>query len=433
MYLVAPWLFVALSVQTPSSAQSPARADERMEAWIYYDYIEDGALRGGRVPLDPTNPLHADTGQMAFASTSPVTTLLDNGPSANRIDIVFVGDGYTAGELGQYALDVDAVWPTFLDEAPLDAYASYFNIHRVDVTSTQSGVDNDPVQGIFKQTALDMSYWCSGTDRLLCVNVSKANAQARNAPGHDCVLALANSTTYGGAGYDSLGTLAGRNGAAIEIALHEFGHSFARLADEYDYGGPATYSGPEPTEADVTTHPEAELLADGLKWHRWLDLPHVGTFQGAKYSRFGIYRPTSNSKMRSLGRPFQEVNVERFVRHLYRFVRPIDAATPAGQYALDADFFVDPLDPVGHALSVQWSLDGAALPGATGLTFDAGSLGLTRGLHLLSVTVVDNTPLVRDPNLRASYMTEGRSWILGSGRPLRPHDGPIGSAGMRAQ
>lgn len=418
-------LVLASSLQTPRPpAAEPA--EDGPQPYIYYDYLEDGELRGGRIPIDPTNPLHVDTGVQHLGVASPVTTLVSNGPSANRIDLVFVGDGYTAGELGVYVNDVAAVWPVFLAEAPLSLYASYFNVHRVDVTSTESGVDNDPTQGILRQTALDMGYWCNGTQRLLCINVSKANTQANFAPGRDSILALANSSTYGGAGYSGLGTLAGHNGSAIEIALHEFGHSFASLADEYDYGGPATYTGAEPSEPNVTILDEAELLAQSKKWFRWLDLAHVGTFEGAKYSRFGIYRPTFNSKMRSLDRPFQEVNSERLVRHIYRFVHPIDDATPEGSYPLDADFFVDPLDPVMHALDIQWRLDGVRIPGATGPTLDAGTLGLTLGSYVLSVEVVDNTPLVRNPTVRADFMTESRTWILTDGKKVRPGGGSSG-------
>jgi len=412
-------LAFAFLPQTPR----PSEPDDEPRPYVYYDYLENGELRGGRVPIDASNPLHADTGELHLGVASPVTTLLSNGPPANRIDLVFVGDGYTAAQLGVYSSDVDAVWPVLLAEPPLAAYASYFNVHRVDVTSLESGVDNDPTQGILRSTAMDMGYWCSGIQRLLCVNVSKANAQANSAPGKDSVLALANSGTYGGAGYTNLGTLAGHNGSAIEIALHEFGHSFASLADEYDYGGPATYPDPEPSEQNVTIYDEAELLALKKKWFRWLDLANVGTFEGADYSRFGIYRPTFNSKMRNLGRPFEEVNTERIVRNVYRYVHPLDDATPEGAYPLDATFFVDPLDPVTHALDIQWRLDGVKIPGATGTSFDAGSLGLHLGSYVLSVEVVDNTPLVRSFSIRASFMTEGRTWVLTDGKKVRPHGG----------
>lgn len=409
----------ALIVQTQGPAVDELER-QRPATHIYYDYLENGELRGGRIAIDPKNPLHADTGEQYLVLPSPVTTLVSNGPPANRIDLVFVGDGYTAAQLGTYANDVNAVWPVFLAEPPLSLYASYFNIHRVDVTSVESGVDNDPTQGLLRQTAMDMGYWCSGIQRLLCINVSKANTQANFAPGKDSILALANSGTYGGAGYSDLGTVAGHNGAAIEIALHEFGHSFANLADEYDYGGPTTFSGPDPGEQNVSIFVEAELVTMRKKWWRWFDLAHVGSFQGAKYSRFGIYRPTFDSKMRSLGRPFQEVNSERILRNIYGFVHPIDDATPAGAYPLDAVFFVDPLDPVTHALDIQWSLDGVRIPGATGATLDTGTLGLALGSYVLSVEVVDNTPLVRNVVMRASFMTERRSWILTDGKKIRP-------------
>jgi hypothetical protein len=419
MLSLLPVLAFTTLPQAPRSQAAELGRDEPRE-FLYYDYLEDGVLRGGRIPVDPENPLHADSGVLRLGAASPVTTLVSNGPPSNRVDLTFVGDGYTAAELGVYASDVDSIWPVFLAEPPLAEYATLFNVHRVDVTSPESGVDNDPSQGILRSTALDMGYWCSGIQRLLCVNVSKANAQANSAPGKDSVLALANSGTYGGAGYTNLGTVAGHNGAAIEIALHEFGHSFASLADEYDYGGPANYPDPEPSEQNITIYPEAQHLAQKKKWWRWLDLPNVSTFQGADYSRFGIYRPTFDSKMRSLGRPFEEVNAERLVRNVYRFVRPIDAATPEGAYALDADFFVDPVDPVSHALDVQWRIDGKKIPGATGTSFDAGSLGLAVGSYVLSVEVVDNTPLVRTPSIRTGYMSEGRTWFLTDGKKVRP-------------
>lgn len=170
---------------------------------IYYDYLESpgGRLRGGVVAVEPGNPLHTLTGEPPEKSLSPVTTLMDNGPVDNRVDLVFVGDGYQAAELPGYASDVDALLPGFFSREPLDAYISYFNVHRVDVTSIDSGVDNDPVLGVNKNTALDMAFWCSGTERLLCVNIPKASSQASSAPDFDQILALANSTKYGGTGF----------------------------------------------------------------------------------------------------------------------------------------------------------------------------------------------------------------------------------------
>ena len=413
--MLSPLLLLLLP-QTVSPTQAGPGTTGQGPGFIYYDFLdhEGGPLRGGRVLIEIGNPLHVDDGSVIQEATSASTTLMDNGPSANRIDIVFVGDGYQAAEIPAYAADVDGILPVFFAKEPLDAYMTFFNVHRVDVVSVDSGVDNDPVQGIFRNTALDMQYWCGGTERLLCVNVGKARNQANCAPEADQILALANSSKYGGAGYPSsdLGTLAADNGSAIEIALHEFGHSMGDLADEYDYGGPTTYSGPERPEANVSIYDATQMGSLQTKWHLWLSQAGVGTFEGGYYSQFGVYRPTSNSLMRNLGRPFQGINREQMIFKIYEEVDPIDAATDPTQCDPNAVYALTLVQPTDHALDVQWQLDGVDISGATGDSFDASTLGLAPGNYELSVTVVDNTPWVRDEAKRASLMTKTRSWML---------------------
>ena len=350
---------------------------------LFYDYVDDsGALNGGVVSPKMVEQylLQKQGSGYGPSPPSPVsnsTTIENNGPSANRIDLVMLGDGYTSAEIGTYSTHVANLLNPFFAFLPLDEYRSFFNIHRVDVISNQSGVDGDPNQGDLKDTALDSGYWCSGIERLLCVDPAKAQAEAAFAPDVDQILVLANSTKYGGAGYpqQNLGTVAGNNGSAVDVAVHEFGHSFGDLADEYDYADNTTYTGGEPAEINVSTLTAAEMATAQTKWHRWLDLANVDTFEGAKYNQFGIYRPTDNSLMRSLGRPFEEVNVEQMIVSAYVTVKPIDDATPAGTYDGDDSFFVTPVVPVNHTLDVQWFLDGNPINGATDPTFDASSLG----------------------------------------------------------
>ncbi len=409
---------IALVVATGAalSPLHPGRQAGPGEDVIYWDTLVRGQLTGGALAVDPSDPLHAAVGPLVPAESAAVT-IVNNGPSNNRVDLVLVGDGYTATELNVYSNDANALVASFFNESPLDAYSAYFNVHRVDVISNESGVDNDPVQGVTKDTALDMAYWCSGIERLLCVNVSKALSQAASAPDVDQVLALANSSKYGGAGYPSsdLGTLAADNSSAVEIAKHEFGHSFANLADEYDYGGSTNWTGGEPGERNVSTYDAATMASLQAKWHRWLGTPGVGTYEGANYSQFGIFRPTANSKMRNLWRPFEEINTERLLVKIYQQVDPIDDATPAGVYGSSAVLFVDPVDPSTHALDVQWYLNGNPITGATGTTLDVGALGLTSGTHTVAVTVVDNTPLVINETKRAALMTESRAWTIADG------------------
>ena len=76
----------------------------------------------------------------AFAE--PMKTLLSSGPSANRVDIVLLGDGYTAGQMANYASDVTAIAARMFDQDPFRSYHSYFNVHYVEVVSAESGSDH---------------------------------------------------------------------------------------------------------------------------------------------------------------------------------------------------------------------------------------------------------------------------------------------------
>ena len=385
---------------------------------IFYDYVENGTLRGGKAVMDRANPEHRrifglDPDEGAVAMVHPFTTIRNNGPSSNRIDVVLLGDGYTPEELNAYAAHAGNVNNSFFAQEPFAAYSSYFNVHRVDVPSIESGVDEIDLN-IFRNTALNMAYGCFNIERLLCISISKAHQAAASAPEFEQILALANSTRYGGAGYpaDEVGTLAGNNGSAVEIALHEFGHAFADLHDEYDYADGATYFGGEFLEANVSIFTAAELASMGSKWHLWLDLPSVDSFEGGAYNQFGVYRPTFNSKMRALNRPFEEVNVEQLVLSMYEIVSPIDDATAASPTPLSplTTFYVTPLAPNDHSLSVQWAVDGDDVVGATEMTFRLADLSPAPGVYNVSVTVTDMTTRVRDEAARAALMTATRQW-----------------------
>ena len=119
-------------------------------------------------------------------------------------------------------------------ESPYNEYRNYFNIYRIEVTSAESGADH-PATGILKNTALDAAYDCGGITRLICVDTAKVNAViAASVPAptaHDLVLVIVNDPQYGGSGGSV--AVASTNAAAVEIVLHETGHTLALLADEY--------------------------------------------------------------------------------------------------------------------------------------------------------------------------------------------------------
>lgn len=410
--ILVPFCSVALVLEA-SAAQTSVQSNAGGFETVYYDTLDaNGALTGGQVEMwvpSRSAPVELRPAPAVLLSTSVLVN------PANRLDLVFVGDGYTAAQLAIYATQVNTASNSFFNKVPYSTYRNYFQVHRVDVTSVDSGVDNDPSQGVLKNTAMDMKFWCNGTERLLCVNVTKAYGFANNAPDVDLVAALANSTTYGGAGYPSndLGTCSAGNGSSIQILQHEFGHALGNLADEYDYGDGTTYTGAEPSQIDASKLTSTAMAAAGTKWASWLGENQpaydglVSTFQGCVYKQFGVYRPTNNSLMRSLGRPFNLPSIEKLVIEIYKIVDPIDASSDtAAVYHGTETLFVTPMSPSGHSLDIQWSLDGTPIAGATGNTLDLSTLNLTGCLSTVSVTVADNTTLVRDEAARAQWMTQ---------------------------
>jgi hypothetical protein len=139
---------------------------------------------------------------LSVASAEPVTLIRDNGDPANRVDIVILGDGYTASELGKYATDVETFVSGLFAQEPWKEYQRYFNVHRVDVASAESGADHpERTPPVFKDTAFNATYDCAGIQRLICVDVSKVNTVlAASVPpdGRDVVLVIVNDSEYGG-------------------------------------------------------------------------------------------------------------------------------------------------------------------------------------------------------------------------------------------
>lgn len=355
----------------------------------------------------------SDQGGTEGVAHAGVTPIQVTGPTSNRIDLVFVGDGYTAADLDTFHQHVESKWAELASVEPFLTYREFFNVWAVDVLSRDSGVDNDPTSGIARDTALDSYFFCFAIERLLCANRGRAYSYASQAPAVDHVVLLANSTKYGGAGYTSgaMATASGGHALSGQIVVHELGHSIGQLADEYEYGGPETYTGPEPREANVTIHTADVLAAEQLKWWRWLgeespDGGTVGTYESAYYSLFGIYRPTENSLMRVLNSEFNLPGREAMIQQFYLLAPPF---TSVGSSRVRGDALLDlglP-DLAGAAYDITWYVDGVEVPAWA----DQESVQLDlAGRHRVDARIVDETPYVRDEVFRDAGMTFRRSW-----------------------
>lgn len=344
----------------------------------------------------------------------------DTGDDSNRFVAVVMGDGYTSANLtaGRFTVDAASLMSTFAAKAPWDAYWTAVNTYRIDIESNEEGADQPPPgPGIYVDTYLNASFWVGGTERLLAldsVGLSRAFAAADSMVGPgvwDEVFVVVNSTKYGGSG----GAIAvtSVHASAREILPHEVGHSFAGLADEYDYGRDS------PPANDHEPNVDFHFSGPDLKWLIWVEgstpLPTpntsqydnvVGAFEGAKYYTTGIYRPWRNCLMRNLFRELCPVCQEAHVLSLMNQLDLADGLTPpvsqtqrVGSRAVA--FTIDPLpiDP----LTYTWSLGGLPLPGETSstLTLDGSDLGSPT--QLLEVEVAHPTPRVRSSLVSQTY------------------------------
>ena len=374
----------------------------------------DLSLEGFQLQL----PIQNAKGINRFGAPN-VETILSNGPTANRVDIVFIGDGFTQADLPTWPAVAVAGYERLFQYEPFIRYREYFNVHRVDVVSAESGVDNDPTQGVERDTALDMRFWCSNIERLLCINTGSAAAMAAFAPDVDQIAAVANSTKYGGAGYSSadIGTYSGFNGSSVEVFIHELGHSLGNLADEYTYGGSSdTYTGGESAAANASILDFNAMNESSEKWDRWLgyDLPGIGQhdcFEGCAYHSFGIYRPTNNSMMRSLAQPFNAPSREELIRQFHALVGVVDTFEPI-ETSVDPDaiLVVNTVLSDSSATTKTWWIDDVPIT-AVGNTLDLGDYQVSAGSRI-TVKVVDNTDMVRDESMRDALMTEVREWVV---------------------
>ena len=169
-----------------------------------------------------------------------------------------------------------------------------------------------------------------------------------------------------------------------------------------------------------------------IKWREWIDAATPvptrdaggdvpGLYEGARYCFAGLYRPTVDSKMRSLYRPYEQVNVQQLVRRVYNLVAPIDVATPApGPVTAGPQesvaFHIARLRPANHDLRVNWEVDGRSAGTTDALSVDTAVVG--PGDHLVRVTVTDPTPSVRNDPEQA--LVQSVTWTLRVSQPARP-------------
>jgi hypothetical protein len=371
--------------------------------------------------------------------SATVVPLQVTGPPEQRLNLIVLGDGYTAAEMPKFREQVDKHLNVQWSIEPFRSYRNYFNVYRVEVVSGVSGISCDPDDGnVRRDTPLRLQYAATcpadplargitfGTGGMAALNgyvsaIPGVTAQNRQ------TLTLANTDTYGGIGGTNA-TTSGGNALGPLISPHELGHSLGGLQDEYPYSARGVpgghYDGGEPGSIHHTILTEDQMLAQQAKWWRWLGEEsesggRIGRYESGNTFYTGIWRPSRHSMMRWLGFYFDQVSRERMTQRISgrRGANALAlTTTPTGQpVARDQVVWVETPHPRYHELDVTWSVNGTTVPGTgNSRNLDLGALGVAPG-DVVRATVVDPTEYVRDPAVRGSgAMTQTREWTVGA-------------------
>lgn len=202
-----------------------------------------------------------------------IDVICDNGPAAQKLDIVILGDGYTAAEMDKFRKDAKRMSDVLLSHEPFLKRKADINIRAVETPSQVSGVLR-PHPEVFKRTPLSTHYGSFDSERYVLTYDNRTVRDVASAVPYDFMVILVNERNYGGGGiYNLYTTVSADNKFGEYIMVHEFGHHLGALADEY-YTSSIAYEAPviktEPWEPNIT----ALFDKNNLKWK---DLVEEGT------------------------------------------------------------------------------------------------------------------------------------------------------------
>lgn len=349
-------------------------------------------------------------GTVALAQHYQVDTLYKTGPLDKRINVVILGDGFTREEMPKFASEAKKFTDFFRSFEPYDRYRAYFNFFAIGTPSKESGITNpgtasdaypdQPVE--MKDTFYGVSFG-ENIHRLLYVTKTDAyqDILVEHLPDYDLVVILANTSYFGGAA----GAVGAAGSAAIfslqenanSVGVHEIGHTFADLADEYWQYPYGLYSreGPNITKDSTETT---------VKWKNWLDYPSIGVYRhGLVGNAAEWYKPSSGScLMEVMGKDYCVVCREAIVESILERVTQVEHVEPDTISEINMDqevvFKLDLLKPDPNSLETEWHLNGVRISRNNDklvLTPDQVPDG-----SILTATIFDSTAMSRRVGMR---------------------------------
>ena len=295
------------------------------------------------VLLSLSIPLRADEGDGTFLGA---VALIESGPPESKINILFLGDGFTESEQNKFNDRVNTICDHLFSRHPFYAMKCAFNIYRINIASAESGIDipstcngqNVPDNHL-RRTAMNASYCGNGTtdrcilgDATLVSHWTDLAGVANFGDPNVFVYVLVNETKHGGCATGRLAFGCIEDGFE-RVFIHELGHSLSSLADEYVEDPPKNYTGAEPGRVNVTV----QTTRSSLKWNDLVmsatAIPTktcnqsqgdafdiVGLFEGANYDDCGVYRPSSKCTMRNHDDEFCSVCRRKLIQDMRRYM-----------------------------------------------------------------------------------------------------------------
>lgn len=262
---------------------------------------------------------------------TPHRYLLQSGPADRCIDVAILAEGYTEEEMDTFYQDAKVACESLFGHEPFRSMKQRFNIVAVASPSEDSGV-SIPRLDQWKNTAFHSHFSTFYSDRYLTTSRLKALHDALAGIDYEHIIVLANTDEYGGGGiYNSYTLTTAHHESFRPVVVHEFGHSFGGLADEYFYEEDImsdTYpTDVEPWEPNVTTRVNfaskwADLIPEGTPMPtpaEDFNTYQVGLYEGAAYSFKGLYRGSYNCRMRTNDYPVFCPVCQRALRRLIEF------------------------------------------------------------------------------------------------------------------
>lgn len=335
------------------------------------------------------------------AQVFSVDTLMRNGERNNRVNLVYLSDGYTAAEITNYIGNATAINNALFLQTPFAQYKNFFNVYAIKVPSAQSGAvhpgtASDEGSSGGQPVANPTIYFNSTFDyfsihRLLVPQNAGLvySVLASNLPDFDQAFIIVNSPYYGGSGGNF--ATSSVHSSAAEIAIHEIGHSFANLADEYWAGD---FYAAEKHNMTQNTNPAT------VRWANWYGLNNIGIYaHGSSGTAAVWFRPHQQCKMRYLGYPFCSVCIERFIDKVHLITNMADNYSPSSSsFVLSnynpVNFSVAHIQTIPSTISINWYLNGSSTPFASGV--DNVSIPYANwivGNNTVRAELIDNTTL----------------------------------------